>query len=163
MTDCVISLICLFEHMQAPKVKLCAFLGEYAQFFINSLNFCRGQKERPDRRHYRKDRFRWRFAFRIFRADTSAAWLQDAIFMIFELLAGDVRQKWKKSHSRWGGVAKVTNRIPTLHGDQKKNASHAAWECRNWFLQHLSNENVGFTKHENFVVVNFGDFGVVKK
>ena len=26
----------------------------------------------------------------------------------------------KKSHSRWGGVEKVRNRIPMLHGDQNK-------------------------------------------
>ena len=32
-------------------------------------------------------------------------------------------------HSRSRGVAKVTFRIPTLGGKQKKNASHAAWGC----------------------------------
>ena len=46
--------------------------------------------------------------------------LQNDMFMKTELLAGDVRQKLTKSHSRWGGVAKVRNRIPTLHGSQKK-------------------------------------------
>ena len=69
----------------------------------------------------------------------------------------------KKSPSRWGGVAKCKNRTPALGADHKKNASHAAWERRNRFLQHLSSENVGFTKYENFVVVNFGGFGVVEK
>ena len=46
--------------------------------------------------------------------------LQNDMFMKTELLAGDVRQKLTKSHSRWGGVVKVRNRIPTLHGSQKK-------------------------------------------
>ena len=46
--------------------------------------------------------------------------LQNDMFMKTELLAGDVRQKLTKSHSRWGGVAKVRNRIPTLHASQKK-------------------------------------------
>ena len=46
--------------------------------------------------------------------------LQNDMFMKTELLAGDVRQKLTKSHSRWGGVAKVRNRIPTLHGSQNK-------------------------------------------
>ena len=33
----------------------------------------------------------------------------------------------------------------------------------NRFLRHLCSENVGSTKHGNLIVVNFGDFGVVKK
>ena len=43
-------------------------------------------------------------------------------------------EQMKKSHSRWGGVAKCENRIPTLGGNQKKNDSHAAWECKNSFV-----------------------------
>ena len=46
--------------------------------------------------------------------------LQNDMFMKTELLAGDVRQKLTKSHSRWGGVVKVRNRIPTLHGSQNE-------------------------------------------
>ena len=56
----------------------------------------------------------------------------------------------KKSHSRWGGVAKCENRTPTLGGNQKKNDSHAAWECKKLFLRHLSHENVDSKNHENF-------------
>ena len=51
-------------------------------------------------------------------------------------------EKMKKSHSRWGGVVKCENRTPTLGADDKTNEPHAAWECRNWFLRHLSSENV---------------------
>ena len=40
--------------------------------------------------------------------------------MIFELPAGEVSKKFKKSHSRWGGVAKVVFRTPTLGADKKK-------------------------------------------
>ena len=45
---------------------------------------------------------------------------ENDIFMKTELLAWDLLQKLKKSHSHVGGVAKVANRIPTLHGSQKK-------------------------------------------
>jgi len=37
----------------------------------------------------------------------------------------------KKSHSRWGGVAKSVFDVPTLHGKQNKKAAHAAWEAEN--------------------------------
>ena len=40
--------------------------------------------------------------------------------MIFELPAGEVSKKIKKSHSRWGGVAKIVFRTPTLGADQQK-------------------------------------------
>ena len=44
-----------------------------------------------------------------------------------------------------------------------KNDSHAAWECENWFLRHISDENANLKIDQNFVVVDFGGFGVVKK
>ena len=69
----------------------------------------------------------------------------------------------KKSHSRWGGVAKVANCIPMLHGDQKQNVSHAAWECQKLFLRHLQHENAISKDHDFFVVVDFGGFWVAKK
>ena len=82
-------------------------------------------------------------------------------FLSFSL--GTCRQNEKKSHSRCRGVEKVRIRIPMLHGNQKKNDSHAAWECQKWFLRHLSSENASLKNYKFFVVVDFGWFGVVKK
>ena len=54
---------------------------------------------------------------------TPTQWLYSIIFMIFELLAGEVLKKWKKSNSRWGGVDECIFGVPTLHGDHKKKRS----------------------------------------
>ena len=51
-------------------------------------------------------------------------------------------------------------RIPMLHGKQKQNASHAAWEGPNSLLRHLLGGKVDVTNDEIFVVVDFGGFGV---
>ena len=47
------------------------------------------------------------------------------------ILAGEVSQSVKIALPRWVGI-------------KKKNDSHVAWECQNWFLRHLSSENVNF-------------------
>ena len=36
-----------------------------------------------------------------------------------------------------------------------KNDSHAAWECQNWFLRHLSDENANLKIDQKFVVDRF--------
>ena len=51
-------------------------------------------------------------------------------------------------------------RFSMLHGKQKKNASHAAWEGQTLLLRHLSGGKVDVTNDEIFVVVDFGGFGV---
>ena len=51
------------------------------------------KKKRPIRIRRSKVPIRWRFAFCIFRDDAPKPWLQSAIFMIFELLAGEVLKK----------------------------------------------------------------------
>ena len=51
------------------------------------------KKKRPIRIRRSKVPIRWRFAFCICRDDTPKPWLQSAIFMIFELLAGEVLKK----------------------------------------------------------------------
>jgi len=61
-----------------------------------------------------------RFRVRIVCNVTPIQGLQNDIFMKIELFIGDVRQKLRTSHSRWGGVVKVRNRISTLHGSQNK-------------------------------------------
>ena len=43
------------------------------------------------------------------------------------------------------------------------NDSHAAWECKNSFLRHLSDENANLNIDQNFVVADFGGLWVVKK
>ena len=64
--------------------------------------------------------FLWRFTFGVFSNVTPKQWFENGMLIISELFAGDVLTKWKKSHSLCGGVEKMTNRIPTLHADQKK-------------------------------------------
>ena len=61
------------------------------------------------------------FADRVFGDVAPTRWFRKSILMIFELPAGDVSKKWKKSHSRWGGVAKVVFCTPTLGADQQNN------------------------------------------
>ena len=70
---------------------------------------------------------------------------------------------WKKSHSRCRGVAKVENRVPTEARIKKKSASHAAWECKNWLFQHLSNENASFAQREKWNLLISCEFGGMKK
>ena len=54
-------------------------------------------------------------------------------------------------------------RLPMLHGKQKTNASHAAWEGQTVLLRQLSGGKVDVTNDEIFVVVDFGGFGVEQK
>ena len=51
---------------------------------------------------------------------TTKQWFKNCMLMMFELLAGNVRQQQNKSHSRCGSVAKNENRVPMLHGNHQK-------------------------------------------
>ena len=69
----------------------------------------------------------------------------------------------KKWPSRVGGVDNIVFGIPMLHGKQKKNDSHAAWECQKCFLRHLSSENDCMKNDDMFVMINLGGFGTPNK
>ena len=82
--------------------------------------------------------------------------LYSNVFMIFELLAGEVLKKWKKNRIFAGEVS--TNAFltfPRCMGITKQNDSHASWEGRNRELRHLSSENVDFCRSSDFCCCRF--------
>ena len=68
----------------------------------------------------------------------------------------------KKSHSRWGGVAKSVFCEPTLGADQKKRLPCSMGVPKMIFATPLARERL-FQNHENLILVKFGRFGVVQK
>ena len=114
---------------------------------------------RPDRILRGRDGFLWRFAFCIFRADTSTAWLHDAVFGVFELFAGDVWKKWKNGVLAGEVSQKWEIAFPRCMAIKKNNECRAAWERQKRFLRHLSSENACLPKLYFLVVVIFGEFG----
>ena len=57
--------------------------------------------------------------------------LYSNIFMIFELLAGEVLKKWKNRILAGEVSQKVFLTFPRCMGSKIKNASHTAWEAEN--------------------------------
>ena len=94
---------------------------------------------------------------------TPTQWFDNCIFMIFELLAGEVLKKWKNRILAGEVSQSVKIVLPRWVRIKKKSDRHAAWECQNWFLRHLSNENANLKNDQIFVVVDFGGFREVKK
>ena len=93
---------------------------EIWRILIRIFHFWAIRKKCPDRSRPSRVTICLRFAIFIFLADAPSGWSNDAILLIFQLLAGEVLKKRKKWASRVGGVAKCENRAPTPGADQTK-------------------------------------------
>ena len=125
-----------FDEFWKPVPFVSAVAGR--RFACRSL--CRSStKSRPT--HGSKIRFYWFLDFSLGRC-----WKNEKN----ELLVWEVSQSVKIVLPRWVRIKKKSDR-------------HAAWECQNWFLRHLSNENANLKNDQIFVVVDFGGFREVKK
>ena len=89
------------------------YLNEFVDFIAMHISVSKTSRRG-------RDRFSCQFVGRVVYNLPPIQWFENCIFSKSELLALDVWQKWKISHSRSRGVAKVSFGIPTLHGDQKK-------------------------------------------
>ena len=111
---------------------------------------------------------------------TAADFSDDLLFASLPRCTDTMVRKRHSYHfwaSRWGGVEKMKKiafslgrcrkscfwRSHAAWGSTKKNDSHAAWECENWDLRHLSSENAHSFNDWIFVVVDFCGFQVGTK
>ena len=99
----------------------------------------------------------------IFHGESPKPWIQGTILEIFELPAGEVLKEWKNELLVWEVSQSVKILLPRWVRIKEKNDSHAAWECSNQFLRHLSHENVSSVNGWFFDYVKIGDFWCVKK
>ena len=82
-------------------------------------------------------------------------------FLGFSL--GRCWKSWKNEFLVWEVSQSVKILLPRWVRIKKKNDSHAAWECSNQFLRHLSHENVSSVNGWFFDDVKIVDFWYAKK